>query len=57
MPYIDQEKYEEAKQERIRAGRARKATKIECRYGEQSCGTCKRLENCEDDGKFPMSSV
>lgn len=53
MPYIDQEEYKKVEERRIREGRARKAIRGECRYGAQPCGTCKLLENCEeDDSKF-----
>lgn len=53
MPYIDQEAYKKAEEERVRACKARKAIKGECRYGAQACGTCKRLKNCEDkESKF-----
>ena len=52
MPYIDPREHNEAKENRIREGRARKATRSKCRYDSQPCGTCKYLESCEDDGKF-----
>ena len=52
MPYIDREEYKQAEEERIRAGRARKATKSKCRYDEQLCSKCKHLKSCKDDGAY-----